>query len=237
MLSILIPVYNQGGKIKDNFCNLIDTLKDVNDRYEIIFIDDGSTDNTFNILKDIYISHHNIKVIRLKRNAGQHQALLAGFESACGDIVITMDADAKVPPYYIPKLMSKMKEGYDIVVAWRHHRPGLSRTRKIGSFLINGYTNLLTGKQLHDHACSLKGYSGQLIKENLCRTELREFFGISVARHAKLVEEIEVKCISKQHLESSLGLARLTLLALHFIASHIRKIKDYRGFKIAEVLN
>lgn len=228
MLSLIIPVWNQGRIIKDNFFNLLDVLEKIGDDYEIIFIDDGSTDNTFEILRNLYKNHPYVKVVRLERNVGQHQALLAGFESAGGDIIITMDADAKVPPCYIPELMSKMKEGYDIVVAWRHYRPGLSRIRKLGSFLINQYTNLLTGKRLHDHACSLKGYSGQLIKENLCRVELRRFFGIMIARHAKRVTEIKVECIPKHHLESSLGLVKLTLLALHFITNSFKKAKNVR---------
>lgn len=223
MLSIIIPVWNQGNLVKGNFVNLLNTLNKIKDEYEIIFVDDGSTDNTFNILKDIHNGYHNTKVIKLDRNIGQHQALLVGFESSGGDIIITMDADAKVPPSYIPELMSKMKEGYDIVVAWRHHRPGLSPIRKLGSFLINEYTNLLTGKRLHDHACSLKGYSGQLIRDNLCRIELRRFFGIMIAKYAKRVTEIKAECIPKHHLESSLGLVKLTLLAFYFIAGSFKK--------------
>lgn len=237
MISIIIPVWNHAGKIKGTFLKTAEVLEKIEDDYEIIFIDDGSTDNTFNILKDIHNGYRNIKVIRLERNIGQHQALVAGFELAGGDIIITMDADAKVSPYYIRELISKMQEGYDIVVAWRHYRPGLSRIRKLGSFLINEYTNLLTGKRLHDHACSLKGYSGQLIKENLCRPELRRFFGIMIAKYALRVGEIKAECIPKYHLGSSLGLAKLTLLALHFITNSIKKNTKYRDYKINEVLN
>ncbi len=237
MLSILIPVWNQGKKIKDNFLNLNDTLKEIEDEYEIIFIDDGSCDNTFEVIKNIYQNHSGIRAIRLGRNIGQHQALFEGFKIAKGDVIITMDADAKVPPSYIPELMSKMKEGYDIVVAWRHYRPGLIWIRKLGSFLINAYTNFITGHKLHDHACSLKGYSGQLIKENLSCIELRRFFGIMVIKYAKRVGEIKVECLPKYYHESSLGWVGLILLALDFIASHIKKNRNYSSFKIIEVLN
>lgn len=237
MLSILIPVWNQGEKVKANFFNLENVLREVKDEYEIIFIDDGSTDNTFNILKDMHNNYCNIKVIRLERNSGQHQALLAGFGLAGGDIIITMDADAKVPPRYIPELVGKIKEGYDIVVAWRYYRSGLSRIRKSGSFLINAYTNLITGHRLRDHACSLKGYNGQLIKDNLCRAELRRFFGIRIARYASRVGVIKAECTPEYQPGSSLGLLRLTILALHFIADSVKKNKKYRDYKINEVLS
>lgn len=237
MISIIIPVWNQGSKARSTFLKLGNVLNTLEDTFEIIFIDDSSIDDTFEILKNIYSNYGNIKVIRLERNFGQHQALLAGFELAGGDIIITMDADAKVPPSYIPELISKMKEGYDIVVAWRHYRPGLSLIRKLGSFLINQYTNLLTGKRLHDHACSLKGYSGQLIKKNLCRPELRRFFSIMIAKYALRVGEIKVECIPKYHFESSHGLAGLSLLALHFITGSIKKNKRYRSYRVEEVLN
>ncbi len=236
MLSILIPVWNQGEKIKGNFLNLIDTLKEIKDEYEIIFVDDGSTDNSFEILRSLYKNHPYVKVIRLERNIGQHQALLAGFELARGDIIITMDADAKVPPRYIPELVSKMKEGYDIVVAWRHYRPGLSRIRKLGSFLINQYTNLLTGKRLHDHACSLKAYSGRLIRDNINRPEIRRFFSILIIRYATRINEIKALCNYKHPKDSSFTFKKLSLLLLDFILNSVNIWYRDMPYNIKEIL-
>lgn len=237
MLSIIIPVWNQTDKIKDTFLKTAAVLNKIEDRYEIIFVDDGSTDNTFEILRNLYKNHPYVKVVRLERNVGQHQALLAGFESAGGDIIITMDADKKVDPKYIPDLVNKLKEGYDIVVAWRALRPGLGVIRRWGSFLINAYTNFITGHKLHGHACSLKGYNGQLIRDNLYRLELRRFFGIMIIKYAKRAGEIKVECLPKYYYESSLGWVGLIILALDFIASHIKKNRNYSSFKIIEVLN
>lgn len=236
MISVIMPVYNQGLKARGAFLKARDILGKFKDKYEVIFIDDGSADDTFRILRDIYINYSNVKVIRLERHAGQHQALFAGFELACGDIIMTMDADAKVNPEYIPDLLNKLKEGHDLVVAWRVKRPGLGLFRRWGSFLINAYTNFITGQKLHDHACSLKAFSGGLIRNNINRSDLRRFFAIKVARYAKRAAEIKVACPFKPDYEASLSPLKLIILALDLLTSRLRGMKNYRGFKIAEVL-
>lgn len=236
MVSVIIPVYNQGGKARNTFLKMKEVLERLKEKYEIIFVDDGSIDDTFKVLSEIHNNYPNIKVIRFKKNVGQHHALFAGFESASGDIMITEDADGKVEPKYIPDLLNKLKEGYDIVVAWRAKRPGLGLIRRWGSFLINAYTNFITGTRLHDHACSLKVFSGRLIKSNLKRPELRRFFGIEIARYAGLAGEIKVECLPKHNYESNLGLLGLSRLALQFIASRIKRSSN-EGFEISEVLN
>lgn len=220
MLSILIPVWNQGEKIKDNFLNLIDVLKEIKDEYEIIFVDDGSTDNTFTMLQNIQNGYSNIKIIRQK-HLGQHAALFEGFKRAKGDIIITMDADQNVEPKYIPRLLDKINQGDDIVVSWRVSRPGLRLVRRMCSLLVNHYTNFITGTRLHDHACSLKAYRGQLVKENLCRKELRRFFGILIVRYANRISEIKVLCNYKYSKNSSFTFKGLLLLLFDFIFSSI----------------
>ncbi len=220
MLSILIPVWNQGEKIKDNFLNLINILKKIKGEYEIIFVDDGSIDNTFNILQNIRNNYSNVKIIRQK-HLGQHAALFEGFKIAKGDIIITIDADQNVDPKYIPGLLDKLNQGYDIVVAWRVSRTGLRLVRRACSLLVNRYTNFITGTRLHDHACSLKAYRGQLVKENLYRKELRGFFGILIARYANRTSEIRVLCNYKHSQDSSFTSRALLLLLFDFIFSSI----------------
>lgn len=220
MLSILIPVWNQGEKIKDNFLNLIGILKEIKDEYEIIFIDDGSTDNTFSMLQNIRNSYSNIKIIS-QEHFGQHAALFGGFKIAKGDIIITMDADQNVEPKYIPELLDKINQGYDIVVSWRTSRPGLGLVRRVCSLSINQYTNFITGTRLHDHACSLKAYRGQLVKENLYRKELRGFFGILIARYTDRISEIKVLCNKNYSKKSSFTFKGLLLLLFDFIFSSI----------------
>ncbi len=220
MLSILIPVWNQGEKIKDNFLNLIDILKEIKDEYEIIFVDDGSTDNTSSILQNIRNGYSNIKIIRQK-HLGQHAALFGGFKIAKGDIIITMDADQNVHPKYIAGLLDNLNQGYDIVVGWRTSRPGVGLIRRTSSLLVNQYTNFITGTRLHDHACSLKGYRSQFVKDNLYRKELKGFFGILIARYANRISEIKVLCSRSFSKNSSFTFKVLLLLLFDFIFSSI----------------
>ncbi len=221
MLSIVIPVWDQGEKIKDNFLNLPGIFKEIKDEYEIVFIDDGSTDNTFSILRNIQNCYPNIKIIRQK-HLGQQTALFEGFKIARGDIIITMDADQNVDPKYIPDLLDKLNQGDDIVVAWRAKRPGLGLIRRLGSLLVNHYTNFITGARLHDHACSLKAYRGQLVKENLCRKELRGFFGILIARYTNHASEIKVLCNYNYSKNSTFTSKGLLLLLFDFIFNSIK---------------
>ena len=220
MISVLIPVYNHSKMLADNFVKLSNVLNQRKYAYEIIFIDDGSTSNTFSILKNIQNGYSNIKIIKQK-HLGQHAALFEGFKIAKGDIIITIDADQNVDPKYIPDLLDKLNQGYDIVVAWRALRPGLGAIRRWGSFLINTYTNFITGHKLHDHACSLKAYRGQLVKENLYRKELRRFFGILIARYTNRTSEIRALCNYSHSQDSSFTFKGLLLLLLDFIFSSL----------------
>lgn len=217
MVSIIIPVFNQEQVLTATLLKVNDVMGGMGQAYEIIFIDDGSSDRSFELLKDIYVKCAYIKVVRLSKNFGQHIALLAGFELAQGEIVITMDADAKVSPSYIPELLRKMKEKNDLVVCWRKYRPGISMIRRMGSLLINKYINFKTGKELHDHACSLKAYSRNLIDANIGRVEIKHFFGILVVKYANYVDEIQVACNYKKDSDSSLNFRGLVVLFLNFI--------------------
>lgn len=217
MISILIPVFNQEKRLQYTFDEIQPVVDFIKEDYEIIFIDDGSTDKSFSILKEIYANYPCIKIIKLSQNCGQHIALLAGFELAKGEVVVTMDADAKVHPVHIFHLLDKMKEGYDIVVCWRAIRPGIGLIRKIGSFIVNEYTNIITGTSLHDHGCSLKAFSKRLIQENIKRRKIRNFFGVLVARYAKMICEIKAVCDYKDDRSSSFSLNQLLALTFNFI--------------------
>lgn len=223
MLSIIIPVWSQGHKVRENFSELIAVLKKIRDEYEVIFVDDGSTDNTLSILQDIQKRYPQIKIIK-QRHLGQHCALFAGFKQAQGDIIITMDADQKVGPKYIPDLLDEIGKGYDMVVAWRQKRPGIGRIRQWGSLLVNSYTNIITGKRLRDHACCLKAYRGQFVKDNLSRAELNRFFGILIARYAHSVSEIKATAGYKGPEDSSFSFKSLAFLSFEFILSSLHML-------------
>jgi Glycosyltransferases involved in cell wall biogenesis len=157
-ISIVIPIYNEEESVGTLYEKIIDTMNKLPYDYEIIAVDDGSTDNTFNKLKEIASKDKRLKVISFKRNYGQTAAMFAGFQHASGDVVITMDADLQNDPADIPILIEKIDEGYDVVSGWRKDRkdPFFSRTlpSKIANYIISN----VTGVYLHDYGCSLKAY-------------------------------------------------------------------------------
>lgn len=216
--------------------NIFTVLNSLGEDYEVIFIDDGSTDRSFNILKEIYTRYPHVTIIKLSKNFGQHLALLSGFESAQGDVLITVDADLKVRPSYIPQVLQKMKDGYDVVICWRAVRPGLSFVRRMGSFLVNAYTNFITGAQLHDHGCSLKAYRRKLVMENIHRPEIRGFFSILVTRYARKVSEIRVVCPDKRDKESNYSFKSLIFLAFDFLWSSLNILKAKASYRVQEIL-
>lgn len=216
LISIIIPVWNQGYMVEEKIPSLINNLEVLKEQYEIIFIDDGSVDNTPEILKNIRDKYTNIKIISIN-HTGQHSALFEGFKIALGKIIITMAADQEVNPKYIPDLLNKINEGYDIVVAWRAHRPGLNMLRRLGSCIVNYYANFITGASLHDHACSLKAYRGSLIKDNISRPQLKKYLGILVAKYTDRTTEVKVACNQILPKESSFGYLGLAKLFLDLI--------------------
>lgn len=220
MLSIITPVWNQGEEVKNNFLDLVGVLNRIKDDYEIILIDDGSTDDTLFILQEIQSRHPNIKIIQQK-HFGQHLALFEGFKIAKGDIVVTIDADHSIHPKYILSMIEKLNEGYEIIVAWRLKRQGLGCIRRTGSLLINHYTNFITGVKVHEHGCSLKVFKGTLIKNNLHRKELKKFFGILIAWYARGISEIQVLSNREHTKDSSFTFLNLLLLSADFIFNSI----------------
>lgn len=226
MLSIITPVWNQGKEIENNFLDLVEVLNRIKDDYEIIFIDDGSTDDTFHVLQEIQSRHSNIKIIQQK-HLGQHLSLFEGFKITKGDIIVTLDADHNIHPKYMLSMLEKLNEGYEIIVAWRFRRQGLGCFRRIGSLFINQYTNLVTGTKVHEHGCSLKVFRATLIKNNLHRKELKKFFGILIARYARRIGEIGVFSKYEDTKDSSFTSISLFLMTFNFIFSSIKMRYKY----------
>ncbi len=213
MVSVLISVWNQGKIVTGNFKRLVQVLESEAEKYEVIMIDDGSDDDTLSQLAGL--QEGSIKIIRLN-HTGQHKALFEGFKIASGDLVLTVDADQKVGPEYIPQILRALRGGADIAVAWRQKRPGLGIIRKAGSYIINSWTNFVTNTRLHDHACSLKGFRRDFLIENMDRPELKDFFAILSIKYAKNISEIKAECSYKKEKDSALGLFKLGVLFFDF---------------------
>ena len=153
-LSVIIPFFNEARNISVVFAELVQTLQDSKLSWEILAIDDGSSDETFSLLKEEAKQRNHIKVVRLRKNFGQTAALSAGFDSAEGEVIITMDGDLQNAPKDIPALVAKIKEGYDIVSGWREKRKDPFFSRRLPSLIANKMISWVTGVKLHDYGCT-----------------------------------------------------------------------------------
>ncbi|KKK59467.1 hypothetical protein LCGC14_3034090 [marine sediment metagenome] len=156
-VSIVIPVYNEQENVQLLYDNLMGVLPGLGKDYEVIFVDDGSTDRTMEVLEKIAGADAAVKVIELRRNFGQTAAFSAGFDYAKGDVIITMDGDNQNDPADIPMMLEKAKD-FDLVSGWRKNRKDAMLLRKIPSRIANWLISTVTGVKLHDYGCSLKAY-------------------------------------------------------------------------------
>jgi undecaprenyl-phosphate 4-deoxy-4-formamido-L-arabinose transferase len=207
-VSVLVPVLNEEESLPELQRRLHDTLEGTGKSYEIIYINDGSTDNSEALLTVYHNEDKKVKVIEFNRNYGQHMALFAGFESAKGEIVITIDADLQNPPEEIPKLLAKAEEGYEVVATYRKQRKD-SLFRKLPSFIVNKITAKLVGVKLKDYGCMLRAYRRNIVDYmNMC-PESSSFIPALANIFAKRITEVEV-----EHDERTKGTSKYSLFKL-----------------------
>lgn len=163
-ISVVSPIHNEADNIPILHDELVSVLENMKEDYEIIFIDDGSTDDSFEKMKDIASNDKNFKTIKLRRNFGQSSALQAGFDNSKGEIVVSIDADLQNDPRDIPKLINKLNEGYDCVSGWRHKRKD-STGKKFFSKFASLLRRFFIGTDLHDYGCTLKAYKRECLNE------------------------------------------------------------------------
>jgi glycosyltransferase involved in cell wall biosynthesis len=163
-VSVVIPVYNEADNIAELFHELASVLDRLGKEYEIIFIDDCSTDSTPAVLHELRKSSSRLKAIRLRRNSGQSAAMSAGFDHVGGDLIITMDGDLQNDPADIPLLLDKMEEGYDVVCGWRANRKD-PLTKKLFSRFSNTLRHFLINDNIHDYGCTLRAYKKECISD------------------------------------------------------------------------
>ncbi len=161
-LSVVIPCYNEEDNVKPLYEELKEALSGID--YEAIFVDDGSTDKTFNILKELHNNDERVKAIRFRKNFGQSAALRAGFDSAKGEYVVSMDSDLQNDPQDIPKLFERLKSGYDVVCGWRYNRKdGLSK--RLFSKFANWFRGWFMSENVHDSGCTLRVYKRETLED------------------------------------------------------------------------
>lgn len=224
-LSIVVPVYNEEENIAYLYRQLTAVLGPLGRSYEIICVDDGSTDRSFELLAELAARDPRVKVIRFRRNFGQTAAFSAGFDYAQGDIVITIDADLQNDPASIPLLLEKIEEGYDLVSGRRTNRQDPFLTRRLPSMIANWLITKTTGVQVHDRGCSLRAYRREVVKQMHLYGELHRFIPDIASWIGVTMTEVPVSHRPRRFGKSKYGLSRtlrvlLDLITVRFLLSY-----------------
>jgi len=207
-ISVVVPLYNEDESVEKLVEQLLLTSEASGRHYEIILVDDGSTDDTWLTIERLNLEKPCLKGIKLRRNFGQTNAMVAGFESADGDIIVTMDGDLQNDASDIPKLLKKLEEGFDIVSGWRKNRKD-HFSRVIPSKVANWIISLTTGVQLHDYGCSLKAYRTECIKSVKAYGDMHRFFPALASMTGARVTEVPVKHHPRKFGKSKYGFNRI----------------------------
>ena len=206
-ISVVIPLYNEEKSLEELYKRITLSLQPLSDSFELIFIDDGSTDNSFSVLKDLYKRDNRVKAICFRKNFGKSAALSTGFKEAQGEIIVTIDADLQDLPEEIPALIKKMDEGYDLVSGWKFKRKD-PLFRKIASRLFNLVSSFFTGVKIHDFNCGLKSYRREVIEEMELYGELHRYIPAIANWKGFKVGEVKVNHRSRKHGKSKFGSER-----------------------------
>jgi len=215
-ISIVIPVYNEEDSIAILHEEIRNALDPIEKAYEIIFINDGSTDHSYECLVEIKTQEaneenalHCTRIIQFKKNFGQTAAMMAGFEQARGDIIISLDGDLQNDPADIPRLLDKISEGYDLVCGWRKERKDKAVTRILPSKVANWLIGKLTGVPTHDNGCSLKAYRRFVIKSVQLYSDMHRFIPAIASSLGANITELEVNHRSRKYGQTKYGLSRI----------------------------
>lgn len=225
-ISVVIPIYNEEENIEELYSKLKNSLSKYD--YEIILVDDGSTDKSWEIIKSIAKNDPKVKGIKFSRNYGQTLAMYAGFQEAKGQIIITLDADLQNDPDDIENLLEEMRKGYDVVSGWRKNRRDPLITKIIPSTIANFLISLITGVKLRDYGCTLKAYRAEIIKKIRLYGEMHRFLPALCYFEGAKISELPVKHHKRKHGKSKYGLKRtfkviLDLFTVKFIGSYFLK--------------
>ena len=216
-ISVVVPLYNEEESIPLLYEKLTTSLDEYGRPYEMIIVDDGSTDTSFTLLRNLAREDARLRIIRFRRNFGQTAAFSAGFDHARGEVVITIDADLQNDPYDIPKLMERVDAGYDIVSGWRKDRQDRFLDRKLPSIIANRLISNVTDVRLHDYGCSLKAYRREILQDVQLYGELHRFIPALASQVGGTVTEVPVNHYARQFGTSKYGISRTIRVMLDLI--------------------
>jgi glycosyltransferase involved in cell wall biosynthesis len=240
-ISVILPIYNEGQGLPFLFEQLEKAIGQYD--YEIVAVNDGSKDNSFELLREVCARNPRVKAINFKRNFGQTAAINAGIQHATGDVFVLIDSDLENDPNDIPKLLAKLDEGYDVVSGWRRDRwQGQFLTRKLPSMSANWLISRISGVKLHDYGCTLKAYRREVIKDVLLYGQMHRFIPVYCSWQGGKVTELPVNYQPRMFGKSNYGIFRtykvlLDLLLLRFLDRYLqRPIHFFGGLGILSVL-
>lgn len=228
-LSLIIPVYNEAENLPILYDSIYQTLKTIQGIWEIIFIDDGSSDHSFEVLKSLVETDpEHVRVVAFRRNFGQTAAITAGIDHAQGEIIVLLDADLQNDPADIPMLLAKLDEGYDLVSGWRKDRKDDRLTRTIPSNIANGLISWVTGVYLHDYGCTLKAYRREALEGFRLYGEMHRFIPVFAHSVGARITEMPVRHHERKFGKANYGLDRtlkivLDLFTVKFLLNYSHK--------------
>ncbi len=234
-LSVVVPVYNEVESLPRLVQAIAEVLATTSYRYEIVCVDDGSSDGSSELLHQLAQSRNDLRAVILRRNYGQTPAMAAGFDHARGKVVVTMDADLQNDPLDIPTVVTKLEEGYDLVSGWRKQRQDAALTRLLPSRIANWLITKVTGVRLHDYGCSLKAYRAELVADMHLYGELHRFLPALAFIEGARITEIPVRHHARQFGKSKYGLDRtfrvlMDLFTVFFMKKFLTRPMHVFGF-------
>jgi glycosyltransferase involved in cell wall biosynthesis len=232
--SVVVPLFNEASGVQELYDRLTKTLAATGLYYELVFIDDGSSDNTLGLLKDIVANDSKVIVVELRRNFGQTPALAAGFDVARGEVIVSMDGDLQHLPEEIPAFLEKLNQGYDVVSGWRKIRVDNLLVRKIPSRAANWLASKISGVDIHDFGTTFKAYRREVIEQLNLYGEMHRFIPALLSQSGVKIVEIPITNIVRPSGSSNYGLGRtfrvaFDLITLRFLLLYITKPLHFFG--------
>jgi glycosyltransferase involved in cell wall biosynthesis len=222
-LSVVVPIYNEAESVETLIEAIASAIRETQLSYEIICVDDGSKDGSTQVLTDLARQRVDLKAVILRRNYGQTPAMAAGFESAVGKVIVTLDGDLQNDPADIPMLLAKLDEGYDLVSGWRKNRQDAALTRLLPSKIANIIIAKVTGVQLHDYGCSLKAYRSELVADMNLYGELHRFLPALAYIEGARIAEVPVRHHARRFGQSKYGLGRTIRVVMDLLTVFFMK--------------
>jgi len=234
-LSVVVPLYNEEESLPHLVQQLTDALRPSAERFELVLVNDGSSDRTAEVLEQLSHGVPELVAVLLRKNYGQTAAMAAGFDVAQGDVIVSLDGDLQNDPADIPMLLAKLREGYDLVSGWRHQRQDAALQRKLPSRIANRLIGRVTGVKLHDYGCSLKAYRREVLSDMRLYGELHRFLPALAFIEGARITEVKVNHRARQYGSSKYGIDRtfrvlMDLLTVWFMKRFLTRPMYVFGF-------